>query len=92
MRRAIAADQLELRRDIAQPIEQRRQLRRRRTRRRQVGQLLHDGSAPPAAVQALRCARTARPPWQFDTALGERKLCAQLGVATLATLLAGRSA
>jgi DNA mismatch repair protein MutS len=32
----------------------------------------------------LRCARTARPPWQFDSALGLRKLCAQLGVATLA--------
>jgi DNA mismatch repair protein MutS len=47
-------------------------------------ELLHDGSAPPAALQALRCARTARPPWQFDAALGARKLCAQLGVATLA--------
>jgi DNA mismatch repair protein MutS len=35
-------------------------------------------------VQALRCARTARPPWQFDAALGARKLCAQLGVASLA--------
>jgi DNA mismatch repair protein MutS len=47
-------------------------------------ELLHDGSAPPAAVQALRCARTARPTWQFDAALGARKLCAQLGVASLA--------
>jgi DNA mismatch repair protein MutS len=27
---------------------------------------------------------TARPPWQFDSALGQRKLCAQMQVATLA--------
>jgi DNA mismatch repair protein MutS len=50
-------------------------------------ELLHDGAASTqtvAALQALRCARTARPPWQFDSALGLRKLCAQLGVATLA--------
>jgi len=50
-------------------------------------ELLHDGSAGTqsvAAIQALRCARTARPPWQFDSALGLRKLCAQLRVATLA--------
>src|SRR5574340_545386 len=32
----------------------------------------------------LRAARTARPDWQFDAALGERKLCALLGVASLA--------
>jgi DNA mismatch repair protein MutS len=31
-----------------------------------------------------RAARTARPAWQFDSALGQRKLCAQLQVATLA--------
>jgi DNA mismatch repair protein MutS len=50
-------------------------------------ELLHDGSAPAQpvpALQALRCARTARPPWQFDSALGQRKLCGQLRVSTLA--------
>ena len=50
-------------------------------------ELLHDGSTGTqsvAAIQALRCARTARPPWQFDSALGLRKLCAQLRVSTLA--------
>ena len=38
---------------------------------------------PPAIVQH-RAARTARPDWQFDPALGERKLCALLRVASLA--------
>ena len=37
----------------------------------------------PAAISQHRAARTARPPWQFDTALGERKLCALLKVASL---------
>jgi len=37
----------------------------------------------PAAITQHRAARTARPPWQFDTALGERKLCALLKVASL---------
>ncbi|MGA1287578.1 MAG: DNA mismatch repair protein MutS, partial [Rubrivivax sp.] len=48
---------------------------------------LHDGTTAMAAVpalQALRGARTSRPPWQFDSALGLRKLCAQLRVSTLA--------
>jgi DNA mismatch repair protein MutS len=51
-------------------------------------ELLHDGSTPApavaAALAAQRGARTARPPWQFDAALGERKLCAQLRVASMA--------
>ena len=37
----------------------------------------------PAAISQHRAARTLRPPWQFDTALGERKLCALLKVASL---------
>ncbi|HNU10960.1 MAG TPA: DNA mismatch repair protein MutS [Rubrivivax sp.] len=48
-------------------------------------EILHDGSgALPDAILQARAARTARPPWQFDAALGVRKLCAQLGVTTLA--------
>ncbi len=47
-------------------------------------EVLHDGGDLPAAVLASRAARTARPAWQFDTALGLRKLCSQLQVATLA--------
>jgi len=35
------------------------------------------------ALAGLRTALTARPPWQFDAGLGERKLCEQLGVANL---------
>ena len=35
------------------------------------------------ALAGLRTAFTARPPWQFEATLGERKLCAQLGVASL---------
>jgi DNA mismatch repair protein MutS len=44
-------------------------------------ELLHDGSG---ALPPSRAALTARPAWQFDAALGERKLCAQLQVAGLA--------
>lgn len=44
-------------------------------------ELLHDGGELPFSHRA---ARTARPPWQFDSALGERKLCSQLGTASLA--------
>ncbi len=40
--------------------------------------------APHLAPQAGRAALTHRPAWQFDPALGRRKLCAQLGVASLA--------
>ena len=52
-------------------------------------EILHDGSAAwPAllaqAQAATRAARTPRPPWQFDSALGQRKLCSQLGTSTLA--------
>jgi DNA mismatch repair protein MutS len=53
-----------------------------------AAEILHDGSPwPPAlqpVLQAARGARTARPAWQFDAALGLRKLCAQLRVASLA--------
>jgi DNA mismatch repair protein MutS len=38
----------------------------------------------PAELQALRAARTSRPAWQFDSALGLRKLCTQMGTASLA--------
>jgi DNA mismatch repair protein MutS len=37
----------------------------------------------PPAVAACGAALTERPPWQFDSALGLRKLCAQLHVAQL---------
>ncbi len=41
---------------------------------------------PPAALKAHRATRTVRPPWQFDAALGRRKLCQALRVASLAGL------
>jgi len=47
-------------------------------------EVLHDGSDLPAALLQTRGARTARPAWQFDSKLGERKLLDQLQVATLA--------
>jgi len=47
-------------------------------------ELLFDGDAPPAALSASRAALTRRPAWQFDAALGLRKLCEQLRVASLA--------
>ena len=46
-------------------------------------ELLHDGSVDAAAF-GLRGTATARPPWQFDSTLGERKLREQLQVASLA--------
>jgi len=46
-------------------------------------ELLHDGSGLNEALQSTRAARTARPAWQFDSALGDRKLRAQLQVASL---------
>ncbi|MDQ2778266.1 MAG: DNA mismatch repair protein MutS, partial [Pseudomonadota bacterium] len=49
-----------------------------------AAELLHDGSVLPEAVAQARAARTARPAWQFDSALGLRKLCGQLQVASLA--------
>jgi DNA mismatch repair protein MutS len=49
-----------------------------------AAEILHDGSAAPPALQPARGARTSRPAWQFDSALGERKLREQLQVASLA--------
>ena len=49
-----------------------------------AAEILHAAGALPAAVTQARAVCTARPPWQFDSALGQRKLCAQLQVATLA--------
>ncbi len=46
-------------------------------------ELLHDGSPLPEAASALRAAKSARPAWQFDAALGQRKLSQQLKVASL---------
>ncbi len=47
-------------------------------------EVLHDGSELPPALAQARCARTARPAWQFASELGERKLREQLQVASLA--------
>ena len=47
-------------------------------------EILHDGSDQPAAVLQVKAARTARPAWQFDSDLGDRKLREQLQVASLA--------
>jgi len=48
-------------------------------------ELLHDaGLTLPAALAQAGAATTARPAWQFDAPLGERKLCEQLRVASLA--------
>ncbi len=59
-----------------------------------ASELLHASDATPAFMQALRSAAaalsggarslSARPPWQFDAELGQSKLLAQLGVASLA--------
>jgi DNA mismatch repair protein MutS len=46
-------------------------------------EVLHDGHELPEALLQLRAARTARPAWQFESALGERKLREQLQVASL---------
>jgi DNA mismatch repair protein MutS len=46
--------------------------------------LVADRDDLPAAVKQARAALTTRPAWQFDAALGARKLCEQLGVASLA--------
>ncbi len=51
--------------------------------RLEPAEILHDGSPLPDAIQQARAARTARPEWQFDSALGERKLREQLQVASL---------
>jgi DNA mismatch repair protein MutS len=47
-------------------------------------EILHDGGELPPALQQARGARTARPGWQFDSILGDRKLREQLQVASLA--------
>ena len=47
-------------------------------------EILFDGGALPEPLAQARATRTARPAWQFDAALGARKLRAQLDVATLA--------
>ena len=53
-------------------------------------ELLHNIDVTPAFEERLkasktgRCAVTARPAWQFDAALGARRLLAQLKVASLA--------
>ena len=53
-------------------------------------ELLHNVDVTPAFEERLkasktgRCAVTARPAWQFDAALGARRLLAQLKVASLA--------
>jgi len=46
-------------------------------------EVLLDGDEVPAALQARPAARTVRPSWQFDAALGRRKLCEALKVAHL---------
>lgn len=47
-------------------------------------EVLVDRERQPAGVLAARLPITNRPSWQFDTTLGVRKLCEQLGVASLA--------
>ncbi|MFN3417207.1 MAG: DNA mismatch repair protein MutS [Caldimonas sp.] len=49
-----------------------------------AAELLATGEELPAAVIQSRIALTRRPAWQFDPALGQRKLCEQLKVASLA--------
>jgi len=48
-------------------------------------EVLHDGSPDlPSTLADGRRALTARPAWQFEPGLGLRRLCQQLGVASLA--------
>ena len=49
-----------------------------------AAEALVDRDHVPAALLQARCAVTHRPSWQFDTALGLRKLCEQLKVQSLA--------
>ncbi|HEY9106664.1 MAG TPA: DNA mismatch repair protein MutS [Roseateles sp.] len=46
-------------------------------------EVLVNREAQPAGVMKARFPVTNRPGWQFDAALGQRKLCEQLGVASL---------
>src|SRR5262249_31728971 len=49
-----------------------------------AAEVLVDRDAVPPALAASHAAVTHRPAWQFDAALGQRRLCEQLGVASLA--------
>ncbi|MDE2094861.1 MAG: DNA mismatch repair protein MutS, partial [Burkholderiales bacterium] len=49
-----------------------------------VAEVLVDRDQVPAALLQARTTITHRPAWQFDAALGARKLCEQLRVASLA--------
>ncbi|MFZ5543701.1 MAG: DNA mismatch repair protein MutS [Pseudomonadota bacterium] len=49
-----------------------------------AAEILVDRDDVPQALQAAGAAITHRPAWQFDSALGQRKLCEQLRVASLA--------
>lgn len=49
-----------------------------------AAELLATGEDLPPAVVQSRIALTRRPAWQFDPTLGQRKLCEQLKVASLA--------
>ncbi|MES2091067.1 MAG: DNA mismatch repair protein MutS [Pseudomonadota bacterium] len=55
--------------------------------RLQPAEVLYDRDRVPAGLQPLlnqaRSAMTSRPTWQFDSGLGQRKLCEQLRVASL---------
>ena len=46
-------------------------------------EVLVNREAQPAGVMKARFPVTNRPSWQFDATLGQRKLCEQLGVASL---------
>ena len=48
-----------------------------------AAEALVDRDQVPAALAQSRVALTHRPAWQFDAALGQRKLCEQLRVASL---------
>ena len=52
--------------------------------RLQPSEVLVEREHGSAALANARVPLTVRPGWQFDTALGTRKLCEQLGVANLA--------
>ncbi len=49
-----------------------------------AAEVLVDREHVPAALTQAKIAITHRPAWQFDAALGQRKLCEQLRVASLA--------
>ena len=52
--------------------------------RLEPAEVLTAGTVVTDAFQGVRCAVTARPVWQFEASLGERKLCTLLGVTSLA--------